>query len=436
MNWNIFVIGLIFYFYVDTYTSTPEYMKLLCLLTILFLSYYYDSTKKIEYFNNIETNKILKNYMEQYEMTAGQLSISKNNSIVLSVAEGYNSCDSNDKKNKITTDMVMRIASTSKPITAVAILMLQEMGKLNIDEKIVQILSGKNLVNTNLITDNRVYEITIKHLLYHEGGFSNSIGMNDGKIKDPQYDSLRIAAADKTMPASKYEIIKYVFTQPLNYDPGSKSEYSNFGYNILGRIIEIKSGETYEQFVQNNIFKRINIYDAYIGNENYDKRGEKEIINCDTYEYSMYSIDVENMYPIKPSYGSFILDVMDSHGGWVMSAESLAKFGNAVVSGKLLSKEYIKMIEKKSIPSSKISSYQGIGFVIDDIVIHDNRTKIMYHYGALTDGTFSLLMSIPDLNIGAAAIFNHMNYYKIKQMSADLKDIMLNMVNEITEKNI
>lgn len=60
----------------------------------------------------------------------------------------------------------------------------------------------------------------------------------------------------------------------------------------------------------------------------------------------------------------------------------------------------------------------------------------MYHYGALTDGTFSLLMSIPDLNIGAAAIFNHMNYYKIKQMSADLKDIMLNMVNEITEKNI
>lgn len=56
--------------------------------------------KKIEYFNNIETNKILKNYMEQYEMTAGQLSISKNNSIVLSVAEGYNSCDSNDKKIK------------------------------------------------------------------------------------------------------------------------------------------------------------------------------------------------------------------------------------------------------------------------------------------------------------------------------------------------
>lgn len=435
MNIYILIVGILLYFCIMRYTKVPNIISLIFLGTVICMSFYYNLEPKIEYFDSVKTNSILKNYMKEYEMTAGLLALSKDNQVILSLAEGYNSCDSNDTTNKITTDMVMRIASTTKPITAVGIMILEEMGKLDINEKIVPILESQNMIDTNLISDPRIYDITIKHLLYHEGGFSNAEGLNDGKIKDPQYDGIRIASSDKNIPATKYEIIKYVFTHPLNFEPGIKSEYSNFGYNILGRIIEIKSGEKYSDFIQNQIFSKLNITDAYIGSENFNNRKPNEIINCDTYEYSMFSVNTENLYPIKPSYGSFILDVMDSHGGWVMSANSLAKFGNGVVSGKILSQKYIDKLSQKSLPSDSINSYPGIGYVIQDIIIHGTKLKLLYHFGALTDGTFSLLMSIPELNIGGGAIFNHMNYYKITRMSNDLKDMMLNFVGTVMKNN-
>ncbi|MDY8137879.1 serine hydrolase [Aquimarina sp. 2201CG5-10] len=142
------------------------------------------------------------------------------------------------------TNNVFEIGSITKQFTAVSILMLLEQGKLTIEDEI-----------TKYIPDYPTHgkKITIHHLLNHTSGIKSYTSMNLSEI----------AAKDMTPT----ELIDYFKNEPMDFDPGEEWRYNNSGYIILGFIIEKVSGQTYEDFVEQNIFKPLQMQDSFYGSK-------------------------------------------------------------------------------------------------------------------------------------------------------------------------
>jgi len=139
----------------------------------------------------------------------------------------------------------------------------------------------------------------------------------------PRADEVARLAGGR-MPASKYDIIRGALQQNLDFDPGSRYAYSNFGYNMLGRVIEQLSGMPYEEFVQKNVL-------APAGVSMWEGRTlEPHAQEVHYYDYP--GSHVVNPEPglatgkVPAPYGQFYLEAMDSHGGWIASVPEYLRF--------------------------------------------------------------------------------------------------------------
>jgi CubicO group peptidase (beta-lactamase class C family) len=146
-------------------------------------------------------------------------------------------------------DSLFWIASMTKPVTAVAVLMLQDAGKLNVEDPVEKYLpefKGQWLIQektTNTLTLTRpARPITLRDLLTHTAGLS--------EVPAPR--------ADSTLA----ELVMAYAQQPLRFPPGSKWEYSNPGINTLGRIVEVVSGQKFEAFLQRRILDPLRMKDT------------------------------------------------------------------------------------------------------------------------------------------------------------------------------
>lgn len=139
---------------------------------------------------------------------------------------------------------VFEIGSITKQFTAVAILMLEEQGKLKIDDEITKYIP-------DYPTNGK--KITIHHLLNHTSGIKSYTGMQS---------FMKSARTDMT-PKELIDVFK---NEPMDFDPGEEFKYNNSGYILLGYIIEVISGDTYENFIEKNIFEKIDMNSSYYGN--------------------------------------------------------------------------------------------------------------------------------------------------------------------------
>jgi CubicO group peptidase (beta-lactamase class C family) len=198
-----------------------------------------------------------------------------------------------------------RIASISKPITSTGIFTLVEAGKLQLDNCVFgpnSILGSdyptpptlQNLMMADASRSN-IEQITIEHLLTHTaGGWRN--GAND---------PMRL---NKEM--KHRELITWTLQHmPLTVSPGELFVYSNFGYCILGRVIEKLTSQTYEQYIQDNILRRCGIIDMQIGGNTLKDRATNEV----------------KYYGPGDPYGRNIAR-MDSCGGWIATPSDLTAF--------------------------------------------------------------------------------------------------------------
>ena len=136
----------------------------------------------------------------------------------------------------LTIDYVFQIGSMTKQFTAVAIMMLQEQGKLNTNDLLSKYIpdfpSGD--------------KITIHHLLTHTSGIKDFTKMK----------TIRDIAQKEMTPKMMVDFFK---NEPVDFLPGEKFDYNNSGYVVLGYLIELISGDTYEDFIEKNIFQKINM---------------------------------------------------------------------------------------------------------------------------------------------------------------------------------
>lgn len=138
-----------------------------------------------------------------------------------------------EAKKPMSADTIFWIASMTKPVTAAAILMLQDEGKLSVDDLVEKHIPELAEMKT---ADGKAHKLTLKHLLTHTSGLPEA--PNDQ------------AAKAKTLA----EVIPLFAKKALQFEPGSKWQYCQSGINSLGRIVEIASGQTLPDFFQKRLF--------------------------------------------------------------------------------------------------------------------------------------------------------------------------------------
>ncbi|MEO6589009.1 MAG: serine hydrolase domain-containing protein [Pyrinomonadaceae bacterium] len=166
--------------------------------------------------------------MRERHVPGAAIAVIKNGKIVKSEGYGLANVELNVPATKET---VFEIGSVSKQITAAAIMLLVEEGKINLDEKISKYLPSAPETWKN---------VTVRNLLTHTSGIKSYTGLSGFEL---------------TKRLKRDEFVKAIGAYPLEFEPGERYIYSNSGYNLLGFIVESVSGESYWDFLQKRIFK-------------------------------------------------------------------------------------------------------------------------------------------------------------------------------------
>ena len=258
-------------------------------------------------------------FVKEHKIPGGSLAIMHDGKLIY--ARGFGWAD-REAKTPVQPDSLFRIASVSKPITAVAILKLAEEKRLKLDDKVLDYLPFNPHFEGDAKFDERWRQITIAHCLSHTGGWDRD------KSYDPMFQAIRMTKALKIdLPITPPQIIRYQLGQPLDFDPGEHYAYSNFGYSILGRIIEKVTGKPYEDHVREAVLKPLGIERARMGGSLETERFDGEV------KYYVVN-DAKNTATTGPGageakvsipYGVWRQETLDSHGGWIASTPDLVE---------------------------------------------------------------------------------------------------------------
>ncbi|HRJ26286.1 MAG TPA: serine hydrolase domain-containing protein [Fimbriimonadaceae bacterium] len=283
------------------------------------------------------------------------------------------------KGTPYTTATTNRIASVSKPITAVAVLTLVQAGKLRLDEPVLDVLN-KDRKRPIVPKQAAMRSITARQLLCHAGGFGSDAFLFD------QFNAS--AKFGLKMPISPRSLAELAFTtQVLASAPGAQFRYSNAGYLILGSVIEKVSGKPYEEFVRTAVLAPAGIKpdEAFIGSSR--KLRDNETAYWDLVGrtgFSLYPEDARKRVALPD--GAYALESMDAHGGWVMSADALTKFLRALP--KLLGPEIQRQVTAAPPTAQSGSYYTGLGFTI----IPESRGGFTILHGGDLEGCNAAIM--------------------------------------------
>jgi len=392
----------------------------------------------------------IQEFMSARKVPGGALAVVKDGRLVYTRGYGWA-----DRENKVPVKptSLFRIASISKPFTAVAVLKLVEAGKLGLNARVFDLLGlgAGVLPPAGGKLDERWKQITVRHLLNHTGGWDRD------KSFDPMFRSRQIAAAfGVPSPPSPSVIIQYMLGKPLDFDPGTRYAYSNFGFCLLGRVIEKITGTSYENYVREKVQAPIGIKRMRIGASLAAKRAESEVRYYTPNDETTRSV-FDNSPPSRsrraasnpppteegspragtsgqiPSregqgvgstraasptaevswpYGGFCQESMDAHGGWIASAVDLVRFAAALQDSQhspLLKPETIQTMHLPPEPpvsrnddGSLKDYYYACGWSVRPV---GTEGKANYWHTGSLPGTYTLLVRRHD-GVSWAILFN------------------------------
>lgn len=265
---------------------------------------------------------LMQDFMQKSQAPGASLAITYKGRLVY--AKGFGYADLANKQ-PVQPANLFRIASISKPITALAILRLVEEGKISLKDKVFDIIKFKPEELQGVTVDPRLASITLEHLLEHRGGWDRD------KSFDAMFKAVEFAKAlNVPPPASARDVIRHMMGVKLDFDPGDRYAYSNYGYNLLGRVIEVVTGEDYGQYVTRTILAPSGAMHTRLGKTLPPGRAPGEVVYHDPEHYGKAkSVFADNLgKPVPWSYGGWHLEAMDSHGAWISSTTDLLRILN------------------------------------------------------------------------------------------------------------
>jgi CubicO group peptidase (beta-lactamase class C family) len=276
-------------------------------------------------------------------------------------------------------DSIFRIYSMSKPITGVAMMMLFEEGKWQLNDPVAKYIPEfANLkvyatdANNNMVLKDQVHPVTMRELMSHSGGFTY------GFFSNTPVDKLQREADVLNVNNTLDEFIKRMAKLPLNAQPGSEWHYS-VSVDIQGYIVQKLSGMPFEEFLQKRIFKPLGMVDTgfYVPKEKLNRLAEFYIYDKDGKlepEHAGFNHD----FSVKPAMSS-------GGGGLVSTATDYMRFCQMLLNGgqldgvRLLSPLTVELMRTNVLAPSLSVFGTGAGFGLDFAIYTDPNAAGGYY---------------------------------------------------------
>jgi len=375
-------------------------------------------------------DEVITDIMAKRSIPGGAVAVTKDGRLVL--ARGYGLAD-RELNQQVQPVSLFRIGSISKPITAVTILKLAEEGRLDLDAKAFRVLDLKPLANASV--DQRIYDITIRQLLEHSGGWNFTLTR-----RDPMQGSRQIAEMIGVPPPLNSSMtIRFMLGIPLDFDPGKGFDYCNFGYCVLGRVIEKVTGQDYEGYVKSHILAPLGITRMKLGRTLYKDRAENEV---HYYDYPGAPL-VQCVYPdegmVPAPYGAFCFETADSVGAWIASPVDLVRFVTALDGRRppaFLKPETVRLMVARPAPPLWVGTTYGVYwggdfyYALGWFVRPTGNDADWWHTGSIY-GTSAILTRTYD-GLAWAVAFNSMPK-DIDRFRGELDRALRKAAREVTE---
>jgi N-acyl-D-amino-acid deacylase len=353
-------------------------------------------------------DQLMADFMRQHEPPGAALAVAYRGRLVY--ARGFGYADAETKEAAL-PDSLFRIASISKPFTSAAVMHLVEHEQVKLDDPVFPILNLEPYLVDGGEFDPRWRDITVRHCLQHTGGWDR------GKSFDPMGADAAEQVAKSfglPLPIDHTQIIRYTMGKPLDSAPGTRYAYSNFGYCVLGRVIEAIAKKPYHDFVTENVLEPLGIHDMRLGKNLLEDRAPGEVKYYDGEKRTSRAISGPNIGKQVPiPYGVECIETMDANGGWIASAVDLLRFSTAFDDSekcKILRKETIEAMLAP--PPGRVGhrsngiarpSYYACGWNVRPAA--GSRGRCTKSHSGLLAGSSTLLVCRED-GIDWAAVFN------------------------------
>lgn len=265
----------------------------------------------------------------------------------------------------VAPDMVFRLGSITKQFTAVSILSLAQEGKLSLQDEITKFLPDYPTQGKR---------ITVEHLLTHTSGIQSYTDM-------PEW--LPLWRKDMT-PKELVDLFK---DKPMQFEPGRSWSYNNSGFVLLGAIIEKVSGKTYEQFVDERIFKPLGMSSSYYGST--ERIIPRRIPGYEEGESGFVNASYLSM--TQPYAAGSLLSTVDD----------LARWSEAVFAGKVVGKAWLD----KALTPFKLANGESTGYGYGWFVAEVGGHRSIEHGGGI-NGFTTYEMTFPDDHLFIAILTN------------------------------
>ncbi len=355
-----------------------------------------DASKKDSFYSEklARIDKLIQGYIDSNWIAGAIGLVAQNGTIFYYKSLGY---DDKEKGKLLQKDAIFRIASQTKAITAVAVMMLCEEGKFSLDDPISKyipefknpkVLNTFNLTDTSFTTVPAKREITIRDLLTHTSGIGYAQIGSDTMNAIYYKAGISALGLRNRKPADD---IKKLATLPLFYQPGETWEYG-MNFDVLGYLVEITSGMSLDDFFRKRIFKPLGMRDTYF---NLPKEKQPRLMMLYTEDSLRHLVKMKEHIQMN---GDFYRDypnvkksIFFGGSGLVSTAYDYAIFlqmllNNGEYNGKrLLKPETIHMMTENQIGNltDERSCKWGLGFELISAV---NQQKLIFPAGSFLWG--------------------------------------------------
>ena len=264
-----------------------------------------------------------------------------------------------------TQQMRYSIGSISKQFTAAAILLLQEQGKLSVDDKVAKYLPKLTRAN----------EITIRQLLSHTSGYQD-------------YWPQDYVMPEMLKPTTADQILETWAKKPLDFDPGTKWQYSNTGYVVAGEIVEKVAGKPLFKFLNDSVF-------VPLGMKSVTDEDFKKLPASDPRGYIRYGLGPARPAPEEGAGWMF------AAGELAMTAEDLARWDISIIKQSLLKPSSYAQLETEVLLKNGLGTKYGLGVDVDTQSGH----RALSHGGEVSGFTAENVV-FPDDGVAVAVLTN------------------------------
>ncbi|GAA4095746.1 serine hydrolase domain-containing protein [Actinomadura miaoliensis] len=317
----------------------------------------------------------VKKLMQDRNIPCGALAVMRGGRLLH--ARGYTWSD--DTSLNVQPTSLFRLASLSKPITATAVMTLVQAGRLSLSAPVTDLLTLTPPPGRSL--DPRLGKVTVRRLLQHLGGWDRDIS------GDPTYKDRAIAELlGVPLPITREHMVRYGAGLALDHDPGTTYAYSNYGYLLLGQIIEKVSGMGYAEYVQRHVLAPVGITRMRPGRTMRADRAPGEVPYFS--QRTGPSVFDAAGTTVPAPYGTFNVENRTAMGGWLASAVDYVRFTTILDGGTsvLNASSIASIFAKPETGLNSGGSYYGFGWQVRDVTGGRNT----WHDGAY-DGTSTIV---------------------------------------------